>query len=284
MDKNINMVSIKLFRDFIGYYTSNISTGIQTINEFLSNDLIRFNEYLKSPETLKKNSLPYKYSGIFKDFVSDTGYKFEGPNVAGEEKIISWLEKNDKFAQYLYDKIVKETLPVHIEDYPAWRWLKSPEIIKNQWLIHFSSQGEEIAREGFKKGAKNMDNLAVTKGRYSEEKEEGYNFAYTIDDFPKYYLYPSAYGYQPKYGNYAVLFRASGIRVWHEKDYEHQVIFYGREAKDIILIGFKSDPFRYVIHSKNGKILFADPDLDKVVEWAINNYDQYSKIIKNIKL
>lgn len=279
------MKSLKLFKDFTSSNITKRFTESQIINEFLTNDLIKFNKYLRSSKASKKNSLPYKYSRIFKDFVSDTGYKFEGPKEFGEDKMIVWLEKNDKkaydkFAEYLYDKIEKETLPVDLKDYPSWRWFKSPEIIKNQWLIHFTHHGKEIAKNGFIQGAKNIEDLAATK-KYSSEKVEGYNFGFTIDDFPKHYLYlHSPYGYQHKYGDYAVLFRASGIRAWHEKDQEHQVIFYGRDAKDIILIGFKNEPFRYVIYSKNGKILFADPDLDKVVKWAINNYDQYRKIIK----
>jgi hypothetical protein len=280
------MKSLKLFKEFTGSDTLKSFTGSRIINEFLTNELIKFNEYLKSSKASKKNPLPYKYSHLFNDFVLDTGYKFEGPREAGENKIISWLEKNDKktydkFAEYLYDKIEKETLPIRPNKYPSWRWFKSPEILKNQWLIHFSNAAKEISKSGFKLGAKNIDDLACTRGLPASDKVEGgYNFGFTIDDFPKHYLYPTAYGYQHRYGNYAVLFRASGIRVWHEKDKEHQVIFNGRDAKDIILIEFKNDPFRYIICGKNGKILFGNPDLNIVVRWAINNYGQYHKIIK----
>jgi hypothetical protein len=274
------MKHIKLFEDFMNL--DNLK-GLQMINEYLVNDVIRFKKYLESPKSLKKKSLPHKYYYLFDDFILETGYKFKGSKENDGDKIISWIENNDKkayeeFAEYLYNKIEDETLPIEKRKYPAWRWLKSPEIIKNQWLIHFTDYAKEISKDGFKYGAKNLDDLAATTRLSKADKEAGgYNFAFSIDDFPKYYSYYTNYGLLPKYGPLAVLFKASGIRVWHEKDQEYQVIFYGREATDIIPIVFGEK--NWAIFDKDGRVLFENDDLDRVVKWAIDNYNQYRKKI-----
>lgn len=81
------------------------------------------------------------------------------------------------------------------------------------------------------------------------------------------------------YGSEAVIFRASGIRVYHRTEHEFEAIFDGKTATDIIPIL----PYRggyCVVDKKNKfKVLFEDADINVVVNWAMNNYDQYRKII-----
>ena len=72
-----------------------------------------------------------------------------------------------------------------------------------------------------------------------------------------------------------VLFRASGVKMWHYSDEEPQVIFYGNTAKNIIPIT-KGENYAYAIKSKD-KILYESDELEKVVDWVVDNYDQYRK-------
>lgn len=105
-----------------------------------------------------------------------------------------------------------------------------------------------------------------------EKKYGGYNFAYTLSDFPKYAKKSGGY----KYGSEAVVFNASGIKVWHYGDEEPQVIFYGNTAKNIIPIT-SGENTEFAIYSKDNKILYENDDLKNVVYWLIKNFNQYRK-------
>jgi hypothetical protein len=154
--------------------------------------------------------------------------------------------------------------------------LDDDKIVKNKWLIHFTNNAEEIAREGFTKGVNDITKLGLTTRLSDIDKQfGGYNFAYLLGDYVKYSREMYS-GY--KYGKEAVLFRASGIKTNHSGDREPQVIFYGNTAKNIIPIKKtnKGEYGEYGIYDmRDGKLLYENNNLSKVVNWVVKNYDQY---------
>jgi len=271
------------------------------LNEYITNDEIYLRDYLSMPKSSKMAYLPYEYFYFFDDFLEETDYDFEIPkemrqgnyvNAPDDEvdmfednsELITWLEQNDRdtfdvFAEYLYNKINNNTLPISDSEYPAWSYFDDkPQLIKNQWLIHFTDNADDIAKEGFKFGVDDMTKLGLTThlGEF-DKKYGGYNFAYLIHDFQR-YAKGNYYRGKYKYGKEAVVFNASGIKVWHYGDEEPQVIFYGNTARNIIPIT-SGENYDYAIYGKNGRVLFENDDLERVVNWLTNNYEQYRKSI-----
>ena len=289
-------------RKFIAATTREYLNEQEILKEYLTNDVVYLKDYFMEPKSSKKLYLPHEYYYFFDDFLDETDTFFERPKESknsdyvdepddevdmfdSDIELMTWLENNDKdiynkFAEYLFDKISNYTLPINDSDYPAWSYFDdNPQIIKNQWLIHFTNDADGIAKNGFKYGVDDMTKLGLTThlGEF-DKKYGGYNFAYTLNDFSKYGQ--SSYGNWTKsgykYGNEAVIFNASGIKLWHHGDEEPQVIFYGNTAKNIIPIT-KGENFKFGVRSKNGKFLFENDDLNKIVEWIVTNYQQYRK-------
>jgi len=166
-------------------------------------------------------------------------------------------------------------------DIPSWFYLHKPTLVKNQWLVHgtTSMDGKMMARRGFIKGIADPTKLGLTTWLQGKKIGEGYNFAYTPEDFAEY----GVDGVELKYGDGTFLiFRASGIRCWHHSDEEFQVIFHGKTARDIVFVDEAMGT--YTIHSKDGKPLIQtnaiyNNDPNSIVDWVINNYEQYRKSI-----
>lgn len=269
----------------------------QMLKEYVTREIVYLKDYFKMPDSTKIEYLPYEHYGYFRDFLEETDTDFEEPpseytgvdgeNVfmfEGDMELITWLEKNNKelfteFGEYLFEKIKNNNLPIPDADYPAWSFFNTtPELIKNQWLIHFTKDAYGIAEDGFKYGVDDMSKLGLTTHLSEFDKiYGGYNFAYTLGDFEKYGRSSGWHGVSKyKYGNEAVVFNASGIKVWHYGDEEPQVIFYGNTAKNIIPIRYEGDDGFY-IKSKKGRVLYKNEKLPKVVDWIKNNYQQYRK-------
>jgi len=164
---------------------------------------------------------------------------------------------------------------------PSWFYLHKPTLVKNQWLVHGTTRmdGRMMARKGFIKGINDPTKLGLTTWLSGKKIGDGYNFAYTPDDFAKY----GVDGVELKYGDgNFLIFRASGIRCWHWADEEFQVIFHGKTARDIVFVDEAMET--YTIHSKDGKPLIQtnaiyNNDPNSIVNWVMNNYDQYRKSI-----
>ena len=171
------------------------------------------------------------------------------------------------------------SLDIGSEHIPSWYWLEEPELVKNQWLVHGTSELDAafMAKQGFIRGVKDWTKLGLTTwfdGKSAEKKLGGYNFAYTVEDFKQYGLD----GSEVKYGDGTILmFRASGIRSFHSSDDEMQTIFNGKTARDIVPIFERMGDL--LIFSKEKKILATFKDYETAVNWVVNNYDQYRKAI-----
>lgn len=293
-----NRIKISTLRSLI----ESIINEEYVLNEYINNDMISLRDYLSMPIETKMEYLPHEYSYFFNDFLEEMGYEFEMPKekvksdymdepdeevnmFEYDDELITYLERNDKityndFARYLYDKIESNTLPIPERELPAWTYFDRPILVKNQWLIHFTNDAQDIARDGFKYGVNDMTKLGLTThfGEF-EKKYGGYNFAFLLSDFERYGK--SSYGSWTrsyKYGNEAVIFNASGIKVWHKGDEEYQVIFFGNTAKNIIPITRGSNK-KFGVYDKKGKLLYENDKLENVVNWIVNNYNQYRKVL-----
>lgn len=271
----------------------------QFLQEFIGNDAIYLRQYFSMTEAQKKYGLPYEYSYFFKDFLIEKDIEFQMPKTMrasmymdepdeevdefedDEQGLISWIEKNrsdifDQFANHLYQRINDHSLAIPEAELPAWSYFdENPKLAKNQWLVHFTNNADDIASQGFKYGVSDMTKLGLTTslGEF-EKKYGGYNFAYKLSDFRRYgYVRHDRY----KYGKEAVIFRASGLELWHHGDQEPQIIFYGNTAKDIIPIT-KGENFAWAIYSKiTRKLIYEHDDLDVLVDWLVAHYAQYRK-------
>lgn len=268
------------------------------IKEYISADMVSLKHYFSMSDEEKKSSLPHEYYYFLRDWMEEEDVELELPKNTfiggdGEEfeeemhdyEMAEWLErehpdKAKQFADYLFRKIENNELPINDADYPAWSYFESdPEIVKNQWLIHFTKDAQSIAKEGFKYGVDEMTKLGLTThlGEF-DKKYGGYNFAYLLRDFEKYGRSGSGYGNQKyKYGKEAVIFRASGIKLWHYGDEEPQVIFYGNTANTIIPITSGEEHDWAIASKKTGRILYESDDLEKIVQWLVRNWEQYRK-------
>jgi hypothetical protein len=279
------------------YKKNHLKESQHVLNEFITNNEIYLRDYLSMSKDAKKEDLPHEFHYFFDDFLTETGTEFHMPketrpsNYADEPEeevdmfedtieLMTWLQNNDRevydsFSEYLYEKIQNNELPISDSEYPAWSYFDdSPKLVKNQWLIHFTDNANEIARDGFKFGVDEMTKLGLTTqlGEF-DKKYGGYNFAYLLSDFPKYAMGNYSRGLY-KYGKEVVVFNASGIKVWHHGDEEPQVIFYGNTATNIIPIT-DGENSKWAIHNKNGRIVFENDNLEKVVSWLTKNYQQY---------
>ena len=112
---------------------------------------------------------------------------------------------------------------------PSFMYLTYEGIVKNGWLLHYTDNADSISREGFTRGMDDLSKLGLTTYYTDKAKEAGgYNFAVPADQAD------SIRGLD--FGKHAVLFRASGLRTYHSGDEFYQIIFWGKDARDIIPI------------------------------------------------
>lgn len=262
------------------------------INEYLTREGVSLLKYFNLSEEEIKKILPHEYYYLFDDFLKkhyrsfgyipnefyDTYKKLKNDNKYDDYKIINYVFENNKdvfykFSDYLFNGVENQSLSIPFAEYPAWSFFGKPQIIKNQWLIHQTHNADDIAKEGFKYGIHDQTKLGLTTHLNDFEKQfGGYNFAYTLNDFLKYGKIGSRY----KYGEEAVVFIGSGIRLWHYLDEEYQTIFYGNTAKNIIPITHYG--ITYDIHSvKTNKIIYKAETMEQAVRWIIDNFNQYRK-------
>lgn len=127
-------------------------------------------------------------------------------------------------------------------------------------------------------GVSEIEKLGLTTslGEF-DKKYGGYNFAYTLGDFKKYGRSDYTRGGGWKYGKEAVIFNASGVKLWHHGDEEPQVIFWGATAKNIIPLT-RGDNMDWAVRSKvTGNILFESDELETLVRWVEAHFNQYRK-------
>mgnify|MGYP000400850810 CR=1 FL=1 len=163
---------------------------------------------------------------------------------------------------------------------PSYMFLSDPVLVKrNTWLVHFSDYAQDIYVNGFKYGAQDFTMLGLTT-YFSDSVRRaypGYNFAFEADSK----WARAAAGY--KYGAHAVMFQSAGVKCLHFGDEEYQVIFYGPNVDELILLEDDGNGYWSVGgYSKSGEWTdIYTGSFEDVVAWVIDNVNQYRNIIVN---
>lgn len=231
-------------------FQDNCPYFVDFFDEWASGRYIDVDE--ETMDKIKDCSENYDWDGISAVLIDKFGYD--------AEKIFN--DFYDKIDEYKYSSYEYKTHDVM--DYNR--------TIKNDWLVHFSDNAWEIAREGFQYGTSDFDDLGYsgcsTKGK--AYGEDGMNFAFQADRVSNWNC--------GKYGDEAVLFKASGVEAYHQGDDEYQVMFYNKEAKDIIYLQHSNETDEWCVSSwRNGNILYKTEDIETLIQWVIDNLPQYRK-------
>lgn len=256
------------------------------ILEYVSNDLIYLKKYLTMSNWEQKielvNNHPYLIKSFAKQYSDPQIKKYILNNQNEDWEIVEefkskFPEEFKDFLDWSYGQLSKNV----INPLPTWYVMQYENIVKNQWLIHFSNYSEQIwLDQTFKFGISDLEKLGYTTAYTQESKKHGgFNFAYDIKDYAKYGRGSYRSGTW-KYGDEAVLFKASGVKAHHYGDEEPQVIFIGNTAKDIVYLQHINEESEWgVINSKKEKIIYRAQTLPDVVGWVISNFNQYKRVL-----
>lgn len=179
------------------------------------------------------------------------------------------------------------------------------EIVHNEWMVHFSDYADKIAKEGFTKGNDYEGNLK--SATYQRGKTEGgYNYAYLASDVigGKGYKFLD---YLKERETPFVMFKGNGYRFHHNQDEEDQVVLNNVQKGTMVFVRRLYDQWcvlstanpnwknrtkdinprpedeRFAMYNPRNiieGILYSDDDIDKVIKWVMNNFDQYRSKIK----
>lgn len=274
------MKYIKKFENFLYEYIQNneilLLKYLNMSEKDKLKDLVVNNPYILRDYLmdLDKNSLDQKKIDIREELIDET----IDINDALQELDNDFLEKfYDYIKSNLSDIIVYD---MEYDDKPSWYYLRDPKLVKKQWLVHLTNHSDDIYKNGFKYGVKDITKLGLTRHLSDHFKSSfGFNFAYTIDDFFEYGK--GSHGvHKLKYGDSIILFQASGIRCWHYSDDEYQVIFEGSKAENIIQLFYDNDVW-YIKSRLTGKVLVKKSDVKDIIKWVDDNYSLYYKHIFN---
>ena len=247
--------------------------------EYISEPIIVLKKYLCQSDEEKKQEVGLQHDclqflGINYPDIYET-YRKNNYGESSELLMREYPEIFKEWCEFLFKKNINND--VYTEGYPTWNYCEYRSIVKNQWLIHFSDNAESIYRDQkFNRGVFDYTRLGLTTHLPESEKEDdGYNFAYLLKDYTRHGRDRGRW----KYGKQAVLFKASGIQIWHYGDEEPQVIFWGPSAFDIVLI--KEDPNTgdYYVQSNHNYNSPYSGDFDDCVDWVTNNFNQYKRIL-----
>ena len=179
------------------------------------------------------------------------------------------------------------------------------EIVHNEWMVHFSDYADKIAKEGFTKG--NDYDGKLKSATYQRGKTEGgYNYAYLASDVigGKGYKFLD---YLKERETPFVMFKGNGYRFHHNQDEEDQVVLNNIQKGTMVFVRRLYDQWcvlstanpnwkkrtkdinprpedeRFAMYNPRNIIegvLYSDDDIDNVIKWVVNNFDQYRSKIK----
>lgn len=243
------------------------------LGESLNNDILNLYDYMKALDDPNERAIEfaYDYAHKIKDYLDDVGEEYDEDE--DDYTILHSFnkEKEMAFGKWVEDNISDDSWS---GDSTSGLYYSSPKIVKNVWCIHFSEDASSIVDNGFEYGTDDMSQLGLTTAYTKNSKQNGkWAFAYLLSDYKSFYK--GRHGF--KYGSSAVVFKASGVRVFHSSDEEWQMIFDRETATDMILVN-EYDGVYYVT-DKNDRQIFKSDDFERVVDWIPNNYDQYKNKI-----
>lgn len=200
-------------------------------------------------------------------------------------KVVRYLKKASKDP-------VRYGLPDNdqIASMPTFLYMDYVGDVKNQWLLHFvtgKNTAEKIYNQGFRKGVTDKTRLGLTNWLSDEEKTQTntYNFAFDPNDLRHDEQLMADLTKRRIYGEQCIMFRASGIKVYHEADNQLQTIFNSNQASDFVWIRNMWEPLsdlegnKYNIHNKLDEALYSTDRFMDAVNWVEQNYKQYKNVL-----
>ena len=248
------------------------------VQETLTNDIIYLKRMLSGTDAEKHEEAAHEGShhlSSWLDTDTDAEITDEMQKALDEDEPWMAVEAMTPEQRQAFGRWVSEILASEGEGPPAL-FMEFQSVLRNAWLIHFSDRASEICSDGFTTGVPVGDErmLGLSTQWTKQAKRGGYNFAYRVEDFARYGRDRHGHGW--KYGSEAVVFQASGVKVWHHGDQEPQVIFIGNTARNLVHV-FK-DGNRWCVGDA-GHPFYANEDLDEVVNWILSNFEQYRRRI-----
>jgi ribosomal protein S18 acetylase RimI-like enzyme len=239
----------------------------------VNNDLVWLKQYLTMSERDKGEELARAFYHEFAEYIEQNYPELAKkiPDSVEDDYLddYSWIP--DEVLTGFLDDESGHLMQVSPADCPSFMHMSYEGIVKNQWLVHKTDDPDGICEKGFTIGMHDLSRLGLTTWTNESGKQfGGYNFAFLPEDR----------GIESKYGKDAVIFRASGVKVYHWGDEETQVIFRGSEAHDIIPV-YKSsnDGNWHLSDNAQGNPVYAAPKLSQIVQWVEAHYTQYRKVI-----
>jgi hypothetical protein len=127
---------------------------------------------------------------------------------------------------------------------------------EDEWLVHFTHDDEtleSILNDKCFHGIPNIDHLAITA--MSEEwVEDGFCFAFDLQNV--YSNFRDGDG--GHYGDRGILFKASGIKLYHNGDNEIQTVFIGNQVSNMIPFWYDSKTKEF--YNRDNSIRTTDSD------------------------
>ena len=218
-------------------------------------------------------------------------------------------EAIDEYLDNRMSKIRNDFKTRNYDEASGFAWSEDAEdgkeIVHNEWMVHFSDYADKIAKEGFTKGNDYEGNLK--SATYQRGKTEGgYNYAYLASDVI------GSKGckfldYLKERETPFVMFKGNGYRFHHNQDEEDQVVLNNIQKGTMVFVRRLYDQWcvlstanpnwkkrtkdinprpedeRFAMYNPRNiieGILYSDDDIDKVIKWVMNNFDQYRSKIK----
>lgn len=214
---------------------------------------------------------PHDFAYLFEDFLEEQGLEGEAEGFDPDEPYNflnseAFLAFEDDFRSWLEDGPAYRDIST---DSPAYLTMSRAKLVPRQtWLVHFSDDADDIARNGFLYGHEDARTLALTTWFRNRKMGPGWNFSLRAGGRDAQSVFRKG-----KYGKNAVLFRSAGVEVYHSGDEETQVILWGPNAHDFILLTRDGDDV--VIEDEVTGRELRRGSFEKVVEWAMSYADQY---------
>ena len=283
-DTNPNRIIAEIMRYFdegINLMGNINEDAKHVLKEYLEKEhgmpLMQYFKWAKNATSEEKaRDLAYECDWYIPDYIKQVHYRYpEFDEIFKDEDDIHDDEKIEQFIQLLaQNKMCEHFISIMqdlVEDYselPAWLSVEFIRPVKNEWCIHFTKDADSIAREGFTGGTPYVEKLAYTNAG-QDKSGRGYNFAFLLGDRDVDYN---------DYGNQAVIFRASGVLIYHYGDNQDQVIFWGPSVKSFIPIKYDGMQGDWVVEGQKGQILkMGKPS--EIADWATDHLPQYRKQI-----
>lgn len=275
---------------------------IEHIKEYLKDGSLELYKQLKDDKESALRRLPFDRPGVAYDSVQDLFQKMGGYNNPDNPFAKVWREigkegnnrnalrafvrENPKSYMALCEYIENRLRSTaYLSHQPTWMHISLEEPLKKQWLVHVTPiiNVKKIKEQGFVKGITDTTRLAYTKVQKAEHKGPGYSFAYTLQELLQYdrpKIFIDSYIDTAAPAHAMVIFRAPGVKVYHEGDEEEQVIFRAEDATNLVAVKREYEVFlkKWRIDMSNGRSVYFK-DWKQPLRWISSHYHQYRRLL-----